>query len=282
MKALVSLGRKDSLMTWLCDDPPNEEPLCPPWVDDDPYYWPSVVEEYKGNPLAECIHPLPDSDAEIMKKLTLRPKFDEAELELPNNTRILLPDRLLDVFIPAAYDVTIYKWLYRLILRSYRSPARNPMTPEGQYFLHYGKSRQPTLMQPGRICLLAALSGLGKTAKMRRMLSSLSKPVIRHSRYGNKAFTETQILFLWRDAPSQSSLKAYAQQCGNHADALLGQSLYASHFSDSRQSRSALMLQLKTILANHFVAALIIDVAEHLTVGPGWLRGIRSRIRKPS
>ena len=107
---------------------------------------------------------------------------------------------------------------------------------------------------------------MGKSTLIRSIMSSLGKPVIKHSSYKGTPFPESQILYLMRNVPDQCSAKAMCKSFGDYTDSLLGVKLYSRLFEDKSLTRTHYVAGLRRIIANHHVAALVIDEFQNLAL----------------
>lgn len=242
------------------------------YINDNPKYFDFPIPEFKGNPLVEALTPPPKDDDEAIMRLAQRPLFDPSERELPSNFRMLLPARLTRFMFPTSQHVKILKRVYNQILDGYRQ--RNPLTADGQRLLHdagdLGHASEPVvespIHRPSSISFLTGLSGMGKSTLIRFIMSSLGKPVIKHSSYKGTPFPESQILYLMRNVPDQCSAKAMCKSFGDYTDSLLGVKLYSRLFEDKSMTRTHYVAGLRRIIANHHVAALVIDEFQNLSL----------------
>lgn len=229
--------------------------------------------EMNSNPLIAALARPTDEISIQVARLALKPLCSEAERSLSGSERILLLNRIKDnFFYPSEQHLRIYKDIESQILGGYWS--RNPMTPMGQKLVHdaalAGGHVPPasTDSPAATISLMVGLSGHGKTALMKAILRALGDPVIRHSGFHpERAFIDNQIVALMRNFPDQAKYtpKALAKQFGDRADDLLGQQLYGPSFNSGR-NRTHHVSQLRRLVANNWVGALVIDVFEQISL----------------
>jgi hypothetical protein len=239
------------------------------WTNREPTYTPYPIEEFSGNPLVEAISFPPRDDADAIKRLIQRPKFNPSELELPSMMRMLLPARLKCFMFPTEQHVNIMKHIYCQVIDGYR--FRNPLDPRTQKLLHGGPRQhyEPVIdtpeNRPATISFLTGLSGMGKTTLIRAVMGAMGRSVILHSNYQGKEFTESQILYLMRNVPDQCTPKILCKSYGSYTDSLLATKLYSKPFSTDL-SRSGYVDELKKIIANHHVGALVLDEFHNLSL----------------
>ncbi|MGZ4079742.1 MAG: AAA family ATPase [Bacteroidia bacterium] len=239
-----------------------------PWVETNPIYHLYPIDGYKGNPLIEAIN-LPAADNnEAIKRLSRKPEFNIAEIDIAPNFRKLLPSNSLTNFMfPTKQHLEIMNFINIQIINGYVN--RNPLTPNGQYFLHESKYKSLSSIPgnfPSTITFITGLSGVGKSTLINSILNSMGKPVIQHSNYAGLPFTETQILYLKRNIPDQVSAKALAQSFGIYTDSLLNQSYYSKIFCDKSQTRTQYVSELRKIIINHHVGVIVIDDFQNLSI----------------
>lgn len=239
------------------------------WINRAPTYTPYPIEEFCGNPLVEAINFPPLNNDDAIKRLIQKPRFDPSERELPSMMRMLLPARLRSFMFPTAQHVNIMKQIYCQVIDGYR--FRNPLDPSTQKLLH-GEALhhyEPVIDTPGNrpatISFLTGLSGMGKTTLIRAVMGAMGRSVIMHSDYQGKPFTESQILYLMRNVPDQCSPKILCKSYGSYTDSLLATKLYSKPFSTDL-SRSGYVDELKKIIANHHVGALVLDEFHNLSL----------------
>jgi hypothetical protein len=249
-------------------------------INDNPTYTKPPIEEFQGNPLIESLNP-PANKKEISKLLLRLPKFDPEERTISSSYRMFLPIRLSNFLYPTKDHYEIYRMIYIQIFTGYL--YRNPITPAGQRFL-YDYPQAPTINpvrhQPSRIMFITGLSGIGKTALIRSILRCLGKAVIRHINYQGHPFTESQIVYLMRNVPSQKTLKAFVREYGEATDELLNEKLYAKSFKGSNTSKSEFSSQFRKIIKAHHLGLLIIDDFHNLSVSDRNCNEILSEIFK--
>jgi hypothetical protein len=242
------------------------------WINNSPTYHSYSIPEFQGNPLIEALHPPPhDRDAALLA-LFQCPAFDISERELPSVMRMFLPARLMRFLFPTTQHDRILKHVYCQVLDGYRS--RNPLTAVGQHFLHnagkpdfhFGPVIESASSRPSTISFLTGLSGMGKSTLIRGVMRVLGNPVIQHSDFRGIPFTESQILYLMRNVPDQCGPKALAKTFGDYTDALLRTNLYGKLFADKSMTRTHYVAELRRIVANHHVGAIVLDEFQNLSL----------------
>ncbi len=97
-------------------------------------------------------------------------------------------------------------------------------------------------------------------------MAAMGPAVIQHTNFRGKPFTESQILYLMRNVPDQCGPKSLAKAFGDHADEMLQQNLYGRLFADKSMTRTHYVAELRRIVANHHVGALILDEFQNLSL----------------
>lgn len=241
------------------------------WINNMPEYTPYPIDEFRGNPLVEAIKYPPSDDDDAIKRLMRRPTFDPSERDLPAMMRMLLPARLKNFMFPTSQHVKILKLIYCQVLDGYR--FRNPYSPSTQNIMHGGNRHklnfEPVIdspeNRPATISFLTGLSGMGKSTLIRSVMGTMGRPVIMHSNYQGKPFTESQILYLMRNVPDQCTPKVLCKSYGSYTDSLLATEFYTKPFSTDL-SRSGYVNELKKIITNHHVGALVLDEFQNLSL----------------
>jgi hypothetical protein len=233
------------------------------------------VSEMDTNPLISALNRPTDDVDEQLQRLDLKPDFTESERDLPSSVRTFLLNRLQqNFFFPSTQHVQIYKDIEAQVIGGYWS--RNPMSAAGQRLVHNAGAPGPhiertTIGDPrvaATISFLTGLSGIGKTALMQRIAVALGKPVIAHSAFRGKPFTDAQIVVLMRNCSDQPNYttKAIAKLLADRVDELLNVSLYGHVFRNKVLTRTEYVAELRKILSNNWVGIVIIDVFEHLSL----------------
>jgi ABC-type iron transport system FetAB ATPase subunit len=241
-----------------------------PWTNENPTYYDYPISDLANNPMVAALKPPPESRKESIKRLLLKPDFDPGERELSASMRVLLPDRLSSFMFPTDQHLRILNIIYPLIIESYRH--RNPLTAEGQRFLHEAGEMTEIIdpvtlsshYHPSKICFLTGLSGVGKTTLIHAIMRALGKPVIRHTAFRGEIITESQIIYLIRNIPDHCSTKALCKSFGNYTDILLEKSLYSKSFASTRVTENDCVAMLRSIIATYHVGALVIDNVQNI------------------
>jgi hypothetical protein len=238
-------------------------------INQNPEYFDHPLPGYKGNPLIESLYPPPLTDDELILRLAKRPEFSELDRELAKTFRMGMPHRLENQFFyPCKQHISLYIHIYNHITTGYL--PRNPITPVGQAHLYgtgtprYGKDVSGDGSSP--ITLLVGLTGVGKSALVRRILNAIGHPVVMHSNYLGRPFCETQILYLKRNVPDQASSKSLNSALCQHARELIGNYRRTSASEYSRTYRPEYFENLRAAVDNFHVGITVIDELHHISL----------------
>ncbi|AIN61100.1 ATP-binding protein [Pseudomonas sp. zfem004] len=220
------------------------------------------MPQYDGNPLIEALpHIL--SDVEVVRGIGhMPPKPDAAELQLEPKLRGHGINRLRDVVVPLEIHLELEDGFSQLIRYGYT--GRNPFSPETVRYRHPKKSgaERGGFKSSANIMTLIGLSGMGKTTAL-DSIAKLYPQVIRHSKYGNRIFIETQVVWLKIESPHDGSLGGFCAAFFSSLDNALG----IAKYSDSVARRPSISVMLNSIIQlckAFYIGAIIIDEMQHL------------------
>lgn len=232
---------------------------------DKPSYKTIGVPEIDQNPLVAHLQLPPDTDKDAYLSLALKPQFSETERELPTSIRRLKINQLRKFYapiLPAQRRALI--GISSQVFDGYLS--RNPLTAEGQRFLHGGpasSSVRPT------ISFIAGHSGMGKSTLIDRIVTHLGDQVVHHNSFHGVKFPESQILWLRRNVPEHCTVRTLCSTFGDYTDIVLGTSLYRGLFASFRgkgADRNLFLAEIRKIITNHHVGLLILDEFQNLSL----------------
>lgn len=220
------------------------------------------MPQYDGNPLIESLpHIL--SDVEVVRGIGhMPPKPDAAELQLEPKLRGHGINRLKDVVVPLDIHLELEDCFSQLIRYGYT--GRSPFSPETVRYRHPSKSgvERGGFKSSANIMTLIGLSGMGKTTAL-DSITKLYPQVIRHSKYGNRIFIETQVVWLKIECPHDGSLGGFCAAFFASLDNALG----IVKYSDSLARRTSVSVMLQNIIQlckAFYIGAIIIDEMQHL------------------
>jgi len=228
------------------------------WTNEAPVYKRKPLVEFRGNPLVEALHRIPDMDKQTLLRMTVKPQFHSREINLPPATRMLCIDRLHNFFFANEKHIEVLQDIYAAVLNGYRE--RNPFDAKGQRKMHALSSSGC----PAGIYLLTGPSGTGKTSLTRVIQEYFGAAVIAHSIYREMPFPETQIPFLRINLPDSCSAKAICEGLSRLVNRLLGVNHYERTAYDTTVKNNILQ-DVKFFIRCYHVGAIIIDEIQHLS-----------------
>ncbi|HGE2265513.1 ATP-binding protein [Pseudomonas aeruginosa] len=230
-----------------------------------PTYTTVGAPEIDDNPLLAHLQLPPDNDREAYLRLALKPKYSDDQRELPNSIRRLKINQLRKFYAPVLQ--THRRALIEISSQIFEGYIpRNPLTAEGQRFLHGGptaSSVKPT------ISFIAGHSGMGKSTLIDRIAAHLGPQVIQHEQFRTTVFPESQLIWLRRNVPEHCTVRTLCASFGDYVDSVLGVDLYRGIFSSFRGKggdRNLYISQIRKIISNHHVGALILDEFQNLSL----------------
>ena len=232
-------------------------------------YKEQYLEEYNNNPFIQTL-PQIKTKEEIIRMLGNSIKPTKKELELDENIRIQLLERLKTVFQPLPVHLKVWNMIQTLIRQGYL--ARNPFN--ARYIRHINKlgnnlinsdftmNVSSNFISTANCGLMIGFSGMGKTVITNKVLQSIPQ-IFCHNKYNNEDFNTMQVTWLKLEAPHNSSLKALTLQFFMKIDELLGTENMKRYVSKRLSVDS--MLPLMGQLANNInLGLLVIDELQHL------------------
>jgi hypothetical protein len=235
---------------------------------------------YRGNPYIEAL-PAILSRQEAAEKMAYLPPYDPADRLLPSEIREDRASTVSFVRFPIAMHKELQARLSRLIRGGYA--ARNPRNPAFQAEL---RARRGALSVEGRGAnvvvstagsvgpsptatgmTLLGVTGIGKTAAI-EMCLSLYPELIIHNEYKGRALTQTQVVRLYLQCPSDGSILTL---CNNfflaldkvHAS-LPTPTRYHAEFMHGRPAIQRLIPAMANLAAQHGLGVLVLDEVQDL------------------
>lgn len=225
-------------------------------------YTPSLVPEYKGNPLIEALPPiLSEQDAAAL--IAHFPAREENEHALPKEIRLHCINRLRHVVQPLFIHLELESAISSLIRSGYVS--RSPMVPATWRHLHALSTDQRAMANfhsSASTFSLVGLSGIGKTTALDAILR-LYPQTIRHKSYKNQEFIHTQIVWLKIECPFDGSLSGLCRSFFRAVDQALGVDKYAKRYK-SKGGIPEMIQRMEQIATTYFIGAIFIDELQHL------------------
>ena len=153
-------------------------------------------------------------ETEAVKKLSVKPPYNDAERELDQYYRLHCTLRLTRYFQPLYTHLDIEQRISRCIRQGY--VTRNPFSPE--YVQRIRKCNEAAkehgfekvdfrdVRSTAMGFTMIGMSGVGKTTAVDRILSMYPQ-YITHTKYKNKPFCMKQIVWMKLDCPFDGSIK---------------------------------------------------------------------------
>lgn len=225
------------------------------------------ISIYSGNPAIEALPEILDED-EAIAQLEFYPEFDEAERELPAHLRLHLIQSVADLFVVLSSHLDLEQRISRMIRGGYR--ARNPAAKgfckkinQKVEAVRSKKARRRHRSKPSGFTILG-LSGVGKSTCMQEILD-LYPQVIYHSSYQGQNLTETQLVWLILECPSDGSVKGLCLNFFQAVDDILGTNYYQTYAANGRRTVNELIPDVARVAANIHLGVLVIDEVQRLT-----------------
>jgi len=111
---------------------------------------------------------------------------------------------------------------------------------------------------------IVGVSGIGKSLAVERVLRFYPQ-VIHHSKYQERNFTFSQIVWLKLDCPFDGSLKGLCINFFQTVDSILGTSYHKNYGSKSRTT-DEMLPYMALVAANHGIGVLVIDEIQRLSL----------------
>jgi hypothetical protein len=251
----------------------EESPIFLSGAQMDAIYQDQVISHYKGNPLIESLPPI-RSEEEII--LSLKPSlefpFNPAERDLETHYRVECINGLKNYFyVPFRRDIE----LSEAISSTLRSAlcGRNPMQPSFIRLLREQDILNPKTFQlHGRHVAvqgfaLTGVSGTGKSTSLSYSLLAYPQ-VIFHSRYREKEFPFTQVVWLKLECPAKGSTKSLCLNFFQVIDVILGTNYYAKYAGNGRATAESMLPQMARVAALHGLGVLVVDEVQNLVGAP--------------
>jgi hypothetical protein len=231
-------------------------------------YHEQEVAAYKGNPFIEALPPILSED-DALEALARYPPYNKAERRLPAHFRLHCIQSALQFFAPLPIHLDLERRFSRLIRAGYL--PRNPLTRrfwrdvngrvESLEFSTSFPSNHARSVHNG--FTIIGFPGVGKTISVESVLS-LYPQVVYHSRYKDRNFTQTQVVWLKLECPFDGSIKGICLNFFQAIDDLIG-TYYHPKFSGRRLTVDELLPHMARVAANHGLGVLAIDEIQHLS-----------------
>ncbi|UOQ84652.1 AAA family ATPase [Gracilibacillus salinarum] len=227
------------------------------------------LEEFNQNPLIQALPPLLDKAA-IIRKLMVKPIYNDEEKHAESIYRIHMINRLFQLYTPLPVHIDVWNMIHTLILQGYL--ARNPFDKNYKKYINdsgkeiinrsYEINSRQNFRTTSSCGTFIGFSGMGKTTTINRVLSDIPQVII-HNEYKGAHFNQIQLVWLKLEAPSNSSLKALCLQFFMKVDELLGTNNYKKYVSRNMSVDSMLPL-ISQVAHNIGLGLLVIDETQNI------------------
>jgi hypothetical protein len=230
-------------------------------------YKTSDLAESAGNPLIEAL-PGFKTGREMLAHFGRKPRFDEAERELPAAHRMLCVSRLNAYLELMPAHTSILEQIGLLIHSGY--VHRNPVNPEfKKQLVHFYRQSMEGAIRPIETSgpatapsfSLFGVSGVGKSTVLERALSFYPQ-ALSHEDHGF-----FQLVWLKVDCPMDGSLKQLLWSIIEKIDRILD-TKHAREISRTT-TIDKLILDVAKIAARHHLGVLVVDEIQHLLAAAG-------------
>lgn len=234
---------------------------------------------YRNNPWLEALPPILEGGSSIANFLRRPPPVEPSEETrgLPREERIRLALSVLEAYEPVNESIHLTRLLDRLLREGYR--RRNPLeigfsdsvaraanrvaegtegtvAPSSQTATGYVQRSLPSGLH------IVGHSGVGKTSAVQGALSYYPQ-VIRHSEYQGHFFGSAQLVWLYRECPTQDSLGPLCMDLMQQADRMAGTD-HKDFYLRTKTSAESLVRPAAILLGQLGVGALVIDEIQNL------------------
>ncbi len=259
-----------------------------------------LIPGYQGNPLIEALPPI-RSRAETAKAIMCYPKFREEYRTWPDHLRFhLIYDAITDFFQPLSDHLDIAERFARAIRLGYkrRNPtcidfwadAKGRLARFEQNMHRTSKQRigRSSTQKLGQIAdqvleqnsaqasmaytlanprafgfNMIGISGIGKTTAIQKVLG-LYPQVIFHSRYRERDFPWTQIVWLKLDVPHDGSIKGTCLNFFRAIDSILDTNYFNHYTRNGKASATEMIPFMAWVAGLHTVGILVEDELQNL------------------
>lgn len=231
------------------------------------FYQESEIPDYQGNPLISATPPILTADV-AARQLAHFPTYDEEHRNSPDHLRFHLIQCGLRFFTPLPIHIDLERRFSCLIRGGYA--GRNPMRP-GFYLeleqkvgaLNNGGFKPHYVWSTCAGFSIIGMSGMGKTRAVESVLN-LYPQVIYHSKYIDRNFNQSQIVWLKLDCPYDGNPRGICTNFFQQIDHIL-RTNSREKFGKDRRLVDVMMQDMANLAAQHFLGVLVIDEIQRLS-----------------
>lgn len=254
-----------------------ENPLPGGWAVPARYH-DQEIPAFRGNPFIEALPPILSRE-DARQQMTYYPEYDPSQRELGPHIREHLAAGLTSIRQPVALHLELESRISRLVRWGYA--GRNPMLPSfqmeidarerslrvegGRNDLMISGGRGPNASATGLTFL--GITGIGKTVAT-EMCLNLYPQLILHTEYRGRPFTQTQVVWLRLQCPSDGSILTLCQNFFTAMDALHAglpvPTDYRQAYVPQRPSIQRLIPSMARLAAQHGLGMLVLDEVQDL------------------
>lgn len=230
-------------------------------------YRETPIPDYQDNPLISALPPILAAD-EATRLLAHFPVYNEEHRESPDHERFHLIQCGLRFFTSLPIHQDLERRFSCLIRGGYS--GRNPMKAGFYYELEQkvnsignGGFRPNYVWSTCAGFSIIGMSGMGKTRAVESILN-LYPQVIYHSKYKERDFTHSQIVWLKLDCPYDGNPRGVCTNFFQQVDHILGTN-FRKEFAKERRLADVMMMDMANVAAQHFLGVLVIDEIQRLS-----------------
>lgn len=224
-------------------------------------YYPSILPEYRTNPLIEALPEKVDDDS-LIDILSIDPEHNQEERSLPAFHRVEYLTRLSSFRQVLPVHLDVFRAIEYAIKEGYA--AKNPLSPTTTHYQSYPDVSQ-TIVKPftgtfhprGSGITMIGESGVGKTCLLEKILHCFSD-VIKHHSYKGRPLPLTQVVWIKVDCPSDANIRGLCHAILHELDRKLGIN------STPAKTISTLLEQIEARMKFCYLGILIIDEMQYL------------------
>lgn len=240
---------------------------------EDASYKEQELLEYTNNPYIEALPKIFTED-DIIDNFSVIPNINLEDKNKETHIRYHIIKRTKNFIQPLPVHFIVERRLSTLIRRGYL--ARNPLNKayfKRMQLLNELKNNESfdlsqlnetakEIRSTADSISIIGISGIGKTTAIERLLLMYPQ-LIHHSKYKNKIFTRTQIVWLKIDCPYDGNLSTLCKSFFKAIDDILG-TRYLEKYGYLSRISSTMMLNMTTLATLYGIGVLVIDELQNL------------------